>query len=422
MTAAPSQIHRQVSGELRSISVLTLSPLAASWGRPLPWPGRRAGSASSRCTPTPTTRRRRARARRPVPAEGVHTVLVCCTGGEEGDILNPAVDTPEVRERPRRGPHGGARPSVGRDHRLRRARTCSATATRACPTPRRTRTPATSPTRRSRRGRRPARARSSARERPQVIITYGDDQQRLPAPRPHPGARDLGARVRARRRPDAVPRARRAVAAAEALLHGLVAGPDAGAARDDARARQREPVRRQVVRAAVRRTDRITTRIDVGDFLTRAGAALLAHATQVDPTSPFWFGLPDDVVREVFPWEEYVLARSLVDTGRPRASSRTISSPAPRPRALRETRASSDRRRPMAKYLSQEWLDEGRKLAEGPARPARRHGQDAVRRHRRPGRRRSSTTGCSRTASSSRRARRDRRRRVHASRSTTTTR
>ena len=25
-------------------------------------------------------------------------MLVCCTGGEEGDILNPAVDTPEVRE------------------------------------------------------------------------------------------------------------------------------------------------------------------------------------------------------------------------------------------------------------------------------------------------------------------------------------
>ncbi len=30
-------------------------------------------------------------------AEGVRTVLVCCTGGEEGDILNPAMDTPEVR-------------------------------------------------------------------------------------------------------------------------------------------------------------------------------------------------------------------------------------------------------------------------------------------------------------------------------------
>src|SRR5881398_2531388 len=30
-------------------------------------------------------------------AQGVHTVLVCCTGGEAGDILNPAMDTPEVR-------------------------------------------------------------------------------------------------------------------------------------------------------------------------------------------------------------------------------------------------------------------------------------------------------------------------------------
>ena len=26
--------------------------------------------------------------------DGVHTVLVCCTGGEEGEILNPALDTP----------------------------------------------------------------------------------------------------------------------------------------------------------------------------------------------------------------------------------------------------------------------------------------------------------------------------------------
>jgi mycothiol S-conjugate amidase len=30
-------------------------------------------------------------------AEGVHTVLVTCTDGAEGDILNPAADTPEVR-------------------------------------------------------------------------------------------------------------------------------------------------------------------------------------------------------------------------------------------------------------------------------------------------------------------------------------
>src|SRR5207253_848440 len=31
--------------------------------------------------------------------EGARCVLVCCTGGEAGDILNPAMDRPEVRER-----------------------------------------------------------------------------------------------------------------------------------------------------------------------------------------------------------------------------------------------------------------------------------------------------------------------------------
>src|SRR4029453_3910474 len=31
-------------------------------------------------------------------AEGVRTVLVCCTGGEEGDIQNPAMERPEGRE------------------------------------------------------------------------------------------------------------------------------------------------------------------------------------------------------------------------------------------------------------------------------------------------------------------------------------
>src|SRR3954452_15488997 len=32
-------------------------------------------------------------------AEGVKTVLVCCTGGEAGDILNPAMDLEEVKSR-----------------------------------------------------------------------------------------------------------------------------------------------------------------------------------------------------------------------------------------------------------------------------------------------------------------------------------
>src|SRR4029079_18248935 len=31
--------------------------------------------------------------------EGARAVLVCCTGGEAGDILNPAMDRPEIRDR-----------------------------------------------------------------------------------------------------------------------------------------------------------------------------------------------------------------------------------------------------------------------------------------------------------------------------------
>ena len=38
--------------------------------------------------------------------------------------------------------------------------------------------------------------------------------------------------------------------------------------------------------------------------------ALLAHATQVDPESPFWFGLPREVASGLHPWDEYVLAAS----------------------------------------------------------------------------------------------------------------
>ncbi len=40
----------------------------------------------------------------------------------------------------------------------------------------------------------------------------------------------------------------------------------------------------------------ITTRIDVDGYFQRRSDALLAHQTQVDPTSPFWFGLPADVM------------------------------------------------------------------------------------------------------------------------------
>ena len=60
----------------------------------------------------------------------------------------------------------------------------------------------------------------------------------------------------------------------------------------------------------------ITTQVEVAGYLEIRDRALLAHATQVDPNSS-WFACPLDVQRAVWPTEDYHLARSLVDTELP---------------------------------------------------------------------------------------------------------
>jgi mycothiol S-conjugate amidase len=62
--------------------------------------------------------------------------------------------------------------------------------------------------------------------------------------------------------------------------------------------------------------ERVTTRVQCADWFEVRDAALLAHATQIDPNSR-WFFVPLDIQREVWPTEEYELARSLVDTTLP---------------------------------------------------------------------------------------------------------
>jgi mycothiol S-conjugate amidase len=69
-------------------------------------------------------------------------------------------------------------------------------------------------------------------------------------------------------------------------------------------------------RSKDRRTPNVTTKIYCADQFERRDAALLAHATQVDPEGWF-FKVPLDVQRRVFPWEQFELARSLVDTELP---------------------------------------------------------------------------------------------------------
>jgi mycothiol S-conjugate amidase len=62
---------------------------------------------------------------------------------------------------------------------------------------------------------------------------------------------------------------------------------------------------------------KVTTMVDIAEFMDVRPAALKAHATQIDPESPFWFGLPPEEARTVHPYDEYELARSLVDSPTP---------------------------------------------------------------------------------------------------------
>jgi mycothiol S-conjugate amidase len=64
------------------------------------------------------------------------------------------------------------------------------------------------------------------------------------------------------------------------------------------------------------KSDRITTRVECGRYFGVRDDALRAHATQVDPDG-FWFRAPLEVQQRYWPTEDYELARSLVDSGVP---------------------------------------------------------------------------------------------------------
>ena len=60
----------------------------------------------------------------------------------------------------------------------------------------------------------------------------------------------------------------------------------------------------------------ITTKVPCADYFEIRDHALLAHATQIDPNGG-WFACPRDVQREAWPTEDFHLARSLVNTEKP---------------------------------------------------------------------------------------------------------
>lgn len=246
-------------------------------------------------------------------AEGVHTVLVTCTGGEEGDILNPAMDTPEVRSRLaeiRREELALATKIIGYDEVvIFDYRDSGMPDSEANKNPR-------------------AFANADLdeavgklvevirRERPQVIITYADDQQGYPHP-DHLKVHDISVPAFDRAgNPEWYPEAgdpwqplklyytvwsrQRMLATHEKMLELGVESPF---------------TEQWFERPS--QDHRITTSVPIEPWFDVRLEALLAHATQVDPSSPFWFGLPREVARTIHPYDEYILAKSLVDVELP---------------------------------------------------------------------------------------------------------
>ncbi len=244
-------------------------------------------------------------------AEGIGATLVCCTGGEAGDILNPAMDRPEVREQLAEvrlaeldasvaaigydrvdllGYHDSGMPDTPEN--AREDNFWNAPLDEAV-------------------GRLVAIIR---RDRSQVIVTYGDDQRHYAHP-DHLKVHDITLPAFDRAGdPDWYPEAGEPWQPLKLYytewsptrimaLHGKYEelGIDSPFAGDWI-----ERIHAGEV------PDRITTRIDIVDHYPVREAALLAHATQVDPAESFWFGLPTDVARDAHPFDDYVLARSLV--------------------------------------------------------------------------------------------------------------
>jgi mycothiol S-conjugate amidase len=244
--------------------------------------------------------------------EGVWTVLVCCTGGEAGDILNPAVDTPEVRARLPEvrveeleaivaaigydalhwlGYHDSGMPDT--EMNARADNFANAPLDEAVE-------------------RLVAIIRA---ERPQVIVTYADDREFYPHP-DHIRVHEIsGPAFDAAGDPTRYPDAGPPWTPSKLYYTGFSRRRVQALHDEHLRRGEESPFQHWFDRGLTERAGRaFTTFIDVGPWLARRRAALLAHRTQVDPDG-FWMRLPDEVVRDVFPWDEYVLARSRV--GRP---------------------------------------------------------------------------------------------------------
>jgi mycothiol S-conjugate amidase len=251
-------------------------------------------------------------------AEGVHTVLVCCTGGEEGDLQNPGLRQP-------------GQPFHGLSPEEEKAKVAELRADELAESARiigfdevvmlgyRDSGMPESPANEHPESFHQADVDEAVgrlvavvrRVQPQVLITYGDDKTGYPHP-DHLKVHDISVLAFERAGdPDWYPEAgapfqpsklyysawsrARMLAAHEWLLERDGTSPF------DEKWFERPS-----------QDHRITTRVDVTDYQWARSDALRAHATQVDPTEGWWFAVNDDEMASIYPWEDFILARWLV--------------------------------------------------------------------------------------------------------------
>jgi mycothiol S-conjugate amidase len=237
--------------------------------------------------------------------EGAEVVLVTCTGGEAGEVLNPSAQavTPESMSSVRAAELAAAVEAIGftRTHALGHLDSGYHEDPAEVPEDGFARQPVDVAATQL--------AELLRKERPHVVVTYPED-----GGYPHPDhimtylvtmralelAEDPEADVAGA--PWRTPKVYASTAFPAERVHAL---HDAMLAAGHESPFQRWLAKREDQPAP----PPVDTWIEVGDWLERRDAALLAHVTQIDPDG-FWFDVPRDLEREVWPYEGFLLLRS----------------------------------------------------------------------------------------------------------------
>jgi len=243
-------------------------------------------------------------------AAGVHTVLVTCTGGEEGDILNPAMESAEVRANlgaVRRAELEAAVQVIGYDELVWLGYRDSGMPD----------SPANAnPDSFAQADFDEAVGRLVAvirRVRPQVILTYGDESRGYHHP-DHVRVHEISVvAFDAAADPARYPEAGEPYQPEKLYYSGWARASFLRRHEKFLELGLDSPYAERIAGWLDNREEQEpTTFIDLTGFEAVRRHALLAHATQIDPQSPHWFGLPEEVEADLHREDIFTLAKATV--------------------------------------------------------------------------------------------------------------